>query len=300
MKKNIAFIIAACLIAMPKNTFASADYSSDCTKLTTGEINCNINVKVTQGEKLDNIKLTFRASNAKINSIEGVSDFTKDVSQSKIDSNKTSATLVTKYKSGSYIGTGNEIAIGSFSYRPDENKSCLVQYSTEGGQMVSINENGILIEEPPIDPEPIEPDPNNGGNIDPVNPDDKPKEEPKYTCRHKNGKYYDSIGNEVTESEYHISCDSCYAENNIYYNNGVEVSKEQYDMSCSNKKCIIENDTYYGPNGEIVTRAEYNKSIKNGGCSTGNAVPYMAIAIIGSILVLGTVVIKKRNKLFKI
>ncbi len=55
----------------------------------------------------------------------------------------------------------------------------------------------------------------------------------------------------------------CVIEGNTYYGkDGKVVTKEEYNKECNKeepKVCVVEGNTYYGKDGKVVTKEEYNK-----------------------------------------
>lgn len=92
-------------------------------------------------------------------------------------------------------------------------------------------------------------------------------------CGEENGKYYDSDGNEVSRSEYLVSCfniPACRSVDlvvngekvTIYFGKDrTEVTKEQYEQECFTDVpiCSIKNGIYYGINGSEISKEEYIK-----------------------------------------
>lgn len=82
-----------------------------------------------------------------------------------------------------------------------------------------------------------------------------------HSCEKVGDKYYNSVGTEVTEEEYKLSCFKCKYENNKYYDNlGNETTKEIYQDTCEFHSCVYLNGKYYNENGEVVTEEVYKNS----------------------------------------
>lgn len=94
------------------------------------------------------------------------------------------------------------------------------------------------------------------------------KNEIQYYCEIKDGKYYNSEGNEVTETEYKVDCGEeteekyyCEIKEGKYYDNeGNEVSKVEYEKECvtpKNPKTGLNNNILYGILISLVALSSY-------------------------------------------